>query len=104
MAHVGHTWPLLRIEFWGWIRKWEILSRHRSGNRRSLTVNGYPFVAMAEVTERVLGNRIGELNSYSLGFLSAKSSGKPRLIRQLSCKQNSCRGKLSLYFRIFCKR
>jgi hypothetical protein len=64
-----------------------------------------PFVAMAETAERVFGNRIGELDSYSLGFLlSAKRSGKPRSERQLSSKQKLLRGKLSLYFRNFCNR
>jgi hypothetical protein len=46
-----------------------------------------PFVAMAETAERVFVNRIGELDSYSLGLVSTKSSGKPRSERQLSCKK-----------------
>src|ERR1700694_3046821 len=42
---------------------------------------------MAETAERVYVNRIGEVDSYSLGFVSAKRSGKPRSERQLSCNK-----------------
>src|ERR1700676_2618625 len=42
---------------------------------------------MAETVERVYVNRIGEVDSYSLGFVSAKRSGRPRSERQLSCNK-----------------
>src|ERR1700694_1770594 len=42
---------------------------------------------MAETAERVFVNRIGEVDSYSLGFVRAKRSGKPRSERQLSCNK-----------------
>src|ERR1700732_4752188 len=42
---------------------------------------------MAETAERVFVNRIGKCDSYSLGFVSTKRTGKPRSERQLSCNK-----------------
>jgi hypothetical protein len=58
----------------------------------------------SQTAERGLGNRIDELNSYSLGFPGAKEVLEAASERQLSRGQKLTRGgKFSLYFRIFCK-